>query len=383
MGLRSRVVLVGMVLAALLVATQFAVAARPMRAVSRAAKSLAVSASRWSIIHSPNPSGGEAELDGVSCVSATDCIAVGGDLRNGSTVVEHWSGKKWSIIHSPRGVGSGGVSCVSASDCTAVGPPSQWNGTVWSITPSPTPSDGSLAGVSCVSAVDCIAVGRIGNDAGGSTGGDDAAGHTLVEQWNGTKWSIVHAPNPSVGGALMGVSCVTAVDCTAVGNSFGVSDGHTYNKSALVEHWNGTKWSITLSKGGIALDGVSCVSATDCTAVGRGGSGTLVEHWNGKKWSIIHSLTPSSGGGGLDGVSCVSATDCTAVGFSIRAPISGPQVSTTLVEHWNGKKWSVIPSSNPSGGGVLLGVSCVSATHCAAVGFRGSGPSTLVEQESR
>ena len=337
MGLRSRVVLVGMVLAALLVATQFAVAARPMRAVSRAAKSLAVSASRWSIIHSPNPSGGEAELDGVSCVSATDCIAVGGDLRNGSTVVEHWSGKKWSIIHSPRGVGSGGVSCVSASDCTAVGPPSQWNGTVWSITPSPTPSDGSLAGVSCVSAVDCIAVGRIGNDAGGSTGGDDAAGHTLVEQWNGTKWSIVHAPNPSVGGALMGVSCVTAVDCTAVGNSFGVSDGHTYNKSALVEHWNGTKWSITLSKGGIALDGVSCVSATDCTAVG----------------------------------------------FSIRAPISGPQVSTTLVEHWNGKKWSVIPSSNPSGGGVLLGVSCVSATHCAAVGFRGSGPSTLVEQESR
>jgi hypothetical protein len=123
------------------------------------------------------------------------------------------------------------------------------------------------------------------------------------------------------------------------------------------------------------------VSATDCTAVGESGVSTLVEHWNGKTWSIIHSPSPSSVGDGLNGVSCGSATDCTAVGFTERETTTNT-LYITLVEHWNGRKWSVIPSSNPSGGGALSGVSCVSATHCAAVGYRGIGGSTLVEQES-
>jgi hypothetical protein len=134
LGSRSRVVLVVVVLAAVLVATQVAVAARPMRAVSRAADSVAVSASRWSIIHSPSRRGDE--LDAVSCVSATDCTAIGDDQNTGSSVKEQWDGAAWSIVPSPTGGdGWAGVSCVSVSDCTAVG--EQWNGTVWSITPFP------------------------------------------------------------------------------------------------------------------------------------------------------------------------------------------------------------------------------------------------------
>src|ERR1700733_11457792 len=65
------------------------------------------------------------------------------------------------------------------------------------------------------------------------------------------------------------------------------------------------------------LNGVSCSSATACTADGysKNSSGadlTLAEHWNGTKWAVQSTPTPSGGpfGGGLAGVSCSSAAAC-------------------------------------------------------------------------
>ena len=56
---------------------------------------------------------------------------------------------------------------------------------------------------------------------------------------------------------------------------------------------------------------------------------------------------PSPNGGtlndGLTSVTAVSAHDVWAVGFDTT---SGP--SLTLIEHWNGLQWSVVPSPNPS-----------------------------------
>jgi hypothetical protein len=393
MGLRGRVGLVGMVLAAVVVASQVAVAARPMRAVSRAADSVAVSADRWSIVPSATPSRGGG-LGGVSCVSATDCTAVGD--RDHLTLVEQWNGTVWSIVPSPSASGSSAsgsrsseldaVSCVSATDCTAVGAPGagvgadgtlveHWNGNKWSIIQSKRAKSTALSGVSCVSATDCTAV------------GSNATG-VLAEHWNGKKWSVTPSPNRAGGyGTLFDVWCVSARNCIAVGGDF--SDGG----STLVEHWNGTAWSIIPSPSppkigpfeytGDFLQGVSCVTATDCTAVGEVDAATpdqapLVEHWNGKAWSIVHSPNRSGSDGSLNRVSCVSATDCTAVGTV------GTAVYSTLVEHWNGKTWSIIHSPNPAGGGLLSGVSCVTATHCTAVGTslssRTGGP--LIEQES-
>jgi len=211
-------VLVGVVIAAVFVAAQVAVAARPMRAVSRAADSVAASAGRWSIVPSATQS-------------------------------------KTTI--------------------------------------------GKILGVSCVTAMDCTAVGAGGV---GEAGKGKAA--ALVENWNGTAWSII--PSPSALGAFSAVSCVSAKDCAAVGT---LGDG--YDDRTLAEHWNGNKWSIIHSPSGGALDGVSCVSARDCTAVGGGSTDALVEHWNGAAWSIAPSPTSA---GELFGVSCVSATRCAAVG---------------------------------------------------------------------
>ena len=90
---------------------------------------------------------------------------------------------------------------------------------------------------------------------------------------DGQSWSTVASPNPGVSyNYLSSVSCVNASDCTAVGNYY---DGTRY--ATLIERWNGTTWTVTSPNPGTAsniLNSVSCVSATDCTAVGYYDDGT-------------------------------------------------------------------------------------------------------------
>ena len=91
-----------------------------------------------------------------------------------------------------------------------------------------------------------------------------------MERWNGTSWSIVTSPNPSgtAESVLSSVSCPSTTSCFAVGSNLTTS--HT---KTLVEHWNGTSWSIVTSPNpsgatDSALSGVSCPTTTSCYAVG-------------------------------------------------------------------------------------------------------------------
>src|SRR5437588_18376 len=69
-----------------------------------------------------------------------------------------------------------------------------------------------------------------------------------------------------------------------------------------------------------AFSGVAAISANDAWAVGYGGGGTgsvkqtLVEHWNGSEWSIVPSPNSDPLANHLDGVVAVSAGDVWAVG---------------------------------------------------------------------
>ena len=210
--------------------------------------------------------------------------------------------------------------------------------------PSPNTSatqDNFLDGVSCTSASTCTAVGDY------YTGTND---QTLIEQWNGTTWSIVSSPNTSAtqDNYLNGVSCTSASACTAVGDYYTGTSNQT-----LIEQWNGTTWSIVSSPNTSAtqdnyLYGVSCTSASACTAVGDYYNGTdnqtLIEQWNGTTWSIVSSPnTSATQSNNLDGVSCTSASACTAVGNYYAG--SNDQ---TLIEQWNGTTWSIVSSPNTS-----------------------------------
>jgi hypothetical protein len=314
----------------------------------------------WSITSSPNDSVNDNLLNGVSCTSASNCMAVGsyvGLSGIDQTLAESWNGTAWSLSATPNldtQSGFASVSCVSATSCTAVGDfylaqtsqalVESWNGTSWSVVPNPDEGagDNTLAGVSCTNATFCVAVGDYVNSSGTE--------HTLVESWNGSSWSIVASPNQAGdNNVLTSVVCTSSTSCIAVGN-----DGQP-----LIESWSGTTWSMVGSpsegSGPTILNSVSCVTSTDCMAVGGfdndGNYGGLVETWDGSSWSMAASPDEF-----LSSVSCVSPTDCVAVG------------GQADIESWNGTAWSAVdePASG-SGGYGLEGVSCSSAG-CAVVG---------------
>jgi hypothetical protein len=361
--------------------------------------------SAWTIQSTPNPTAGvQSFLQGVSCSSASACTAVG-YYENSSlepfAFAERWNGASWAIQAIPNPAGSTGsylygVSCASASACTAVGYYSsdsaslntlaeRWNGTSWAVQTTPKLTAlGQLYGVSCTSASACTAVGQYFQTSSGDY-------LTLAERWNGASWAAQTTPNPadSTGPRLQGVSCASASACTAVGYYQKGTDFLT-----LGEGWNGKTWSIKATPNpagsiGSYLYGASCTSSSACTSAGyyarsTEAEATLAERWDGTSWSIQTSPNPVRADGGaldLTGVSCTSSSACTAAGW-YEAP-SG--VEMTLALAWNGKSWAIqaTPNRTGSSGNYLNGVSCTSSSACTAVGYytTSSGYDTLAERE--
>jgi hypothetical protein len=276
----------------------------------------------WKIQTTHQPTGSTyAILQGVSCKSATECIAVGfsSTAAGGFPLAEMWNGISWKIQTTPHAKNVTNsqltsVSCTSTTACTAVGYSAglvlaeTWNGTAWSLQTIPTPTTGTLAGVSCVSNV-CAAVGY-------SSSLDESFSEVRV----GGVWKIKPIPIPAIGASdLFGVSCTSSTSCTAVGSFLNIG----FVTTTLVEVWNGTVWSVQPSANDAAqlvnkLTGVSCRSANACTAVGYTQTGytTLAEAWNGTTWKLqtTAALPAGSRYPSLSGVSCTTASTCTAVG---------------------------------------------------------------------
>lgn len=279
------------------------------------------------------------------------------------------------------------VSCPTPKDCVAVGDDSdgmvgaQWNGHRWSIQPQTFPKGAYfslLRGVSCLSATLCTAVGWY----------SQVVNHTLkyfslAARWNGTAWSIPPTPNPvgSKGTQLYGVSCTSATSCIAVGSY----EDKAQSVSALSEAWNGTNWSIQTipapkGSAGTALYGVSCTAPSACTAVGDGPGGyALVEAYH-RSWRVQKSPSPSPGIDYLAGVSCPSPSVCLAAGDAQESATS----ASPFAEQRSGPaRWSVEQTPTPPGAQetLLESISCSSDTACTAVGYDGAG-ATLVERYS-
>ncbi len=286
----------------------------------------------------------------------------------------------WTVISSPnQGTKDNqllGVTSISESSIWAVGNynagpytmslrtlAQHWNGSSWSIvsTPNPARKKGdydSLQAVAAVSTSNVWAAGYSGNLS-------VAADKTLIEHWNGSAWSIVSSPNPTTSQDLYGVAAVSASDVWAVGEGFSSS-----GFSAVIEHWNGTAWSAVNNPVMGALRGVSAISANNVWAAGyySNGSTTLIEHWNGKTWSVVTSPSPGNYGNLLWGVAAVSASNIWAVGYEEIAMGEG-YVYDPLIEHWDGSSWKLAPGANPNAGTTLLfGVTALSSTGVWAVG---------------
>lgn len=213
--------------------------------------------------------------------------------------------------------------------------------------------------------------------------GSDAFRRTLTEHWNGKTWRVVASPNPgNMTNILTGVRSLTAINAWAVG----YAAGHDSVNRALIEHWNGKTWRSVpakqVGKPDSQLFAVTAISPRNIWAVGQADTGNfrfrpLIEHWNGRAWSVVAAPSPklSGSGFGLTAVSAVSATDIWAVGSDVTATGARP-----LAEHWNGRHWSLVNMPAPTSARIS-GVSMLSARNGWAVGNRllGSANRAFVE----
>jgi hypothetical protein len=321
----------------------------------------------WKTVVPKAPTGGRAtQLHGVSCKSATACVAVGVYLNHSGTTVpliETWNGTTWtsSTTALPKGsIGSQflSVSCAAAKSCVAVGNyfteagdgamAGYWNGRTWALSRPPEPK-GSVAGqlnkVSCTSAAHCIAVGSYGTN---------TAGFVLADSWNGRTWARMSVPAPASGKNdpdLTGVSCPSAKSCVAVGAG---STGRMGGLTSFAEFWNGRSWTagkIAWPKGvsNSLLTGVSCTSAKSCLAVGNvdinvndgGHSGrAAATMWNGRAWTATKVPAPAKGKVNVfTEVTCPSSASCLAVG---QLGPFGTDNGIGLAGFWNGKTWKLV-----------------------------------------
>jgi hypothetical protein len=334
----------------------------------------------WKVVTSPNIGTGINQLLAVSADASTDIWAVGQVNSHNPSLIEHWNGSSWSLVGpaSPGGV-LYGVAAISPTDVWAVGNGNNgqsliehWNGSSWSVVPNPNPGPlNELFGVAAVSSNDVWAVGLY-------TVSSPYEQLTLIEHWNGTSWSVVSSPNPS--GAfsqLRSVTAVSSADVWAVGYDSTTSD------FTLIEHWNGSSWSIVSSpnQGSDQLNGVAAISSGDVWAVGQlagSNGGTLTEHWNGSSWKVVSSPSPTGLFTQLDAVAAVSSTDVWAAGYYLQTSSSVSQYQT-LIEHFNGSSWSIVASPNPpfTGGNQLYGVAAITGSNVWAVGNAGDNTLTV------
>jgi hypothetical protein len=364
---------------------------------------------QWSLASSINQGSIPGELQSVAVWNASLAWVVGTTSDAGigkSSVIEQWNGTAWSGVPSVNPGDANelkGVALVDATDawtvgdCVTTNPKTRssryvalierWDGVRWSVVPSPSPGvrDVTLSSVAVINASFAWAVGSY----------EDAQSrvHTLIEQWDGVRWSVVPSPSPgSAYNDLDGVAALDASHAWAVGTSS--NDPRRFTSHSLIEQWNGSSWLEAQSPSGSAaangLLSVAVLDATHAWAVGYAlnietdTGATLIEQWNGAVWSIVPNpnSSPNYHYIFLNSIAVFDTSHAWAVGYYESA--SQPY-HTSFIEQWNGKAWSIVSNPNPgSWQNYLIGVAIVDASHAWAVGStEDDGPEgvqTLIEE---
>jgi hypothetical protein len=269
----------------------------------------------WSQVTAPATGYSTNWPTAVSASSSSDAWLVGWSEPQRSSFVPlamHWNGTAWSDVSFDGTIGAivSGVTDISPADAYAITstPTSgtigygadqltHWNGTSWTEINIPVPAKVITSTLYAISADGPDDV-WIPASALVTVSSSSAATEYYALHWNGSSWSMVAMP-PQPAGIFNQFSSVTALSPSnvwAVGEAENETTGSIVT-TALIEHWNGTAWSVVSSpvtSTGTDLTGVTYSSASDVWAVGTDASGTtLTLNWNGSAWSVVSS--PSAG----------------------------------------------------------------------------------------
>ena len=226
---------------------------------------------------------------------------------------------------------------------------------LWTIVDSPNVGFGGsfLLGVASVAQNDVWAIGYYTDSM--------AVEQTLIEHWDGVRWSVVASPDVGTTGSahnrLHGIAAVSANDIWAVGYFQPIA---TSQRSTLILHWDGSSWNVVPDTSLGELKAVSALATDDVWAVGEASETyrTLTMHWNGQTWQVVAG--PDIYDSTLNGVAMVAANDVWAV---------GRQFDQFLVEHWDGSAWSAVDVAPPAGySNSFYGVDALDANNIWAIG---------------
>jgi hypothetical protein len=171
----------------------------------------------------------------------------------------------------------------------------------------------------------------------------------VIEQWDGKEWSVFPNPKfpPNSEATLFAMASTSADDIWAVGNFILIDKNLDFN---LFEHWDGTTWTVTavrVTAGFESLSGASTDATNDAWAVGFQGLAPqiLAKHWDGTNWKTVATPHVAGNNSRLNAVLALAPNDAWAVGFSTPPkPVNAPTL--TLILHWDGASWKVVPSPN-------------------------------------
>jgi len=236
------------------------------------------------------------------------------------------------------------ASASSPNDIWAVGQSTiHFDGTKWTAFPAPMIKGDNNSFLQGVVAISPTLAWAAGNVTDGTHPGQ------VIEQWNGTRWTLF--PGPKFGkkdqADVFAMTSTSANDVWAIGSMVNLGTGLV---SSLFEHWNGAEWSATtVESNNQFLFGASADATNDAWAVGFNGSDritTSAMHWDGTNWKRVATPNVGEGTNKLNAVLALSPNDVWAVGFS--TPVAPPKqtATRTLIEHFDGTSWAVVPSPN-------------------------------------
>jgi hypothetical protein len=295
----------------------------------------------------------------------------------------------WTQVPSPNSPGSNELHGADAADLSQVWAVGRvvdfdqhqspyrslilrWDGSAWA--PSPHPAlagNHALRGVAAVHARNVWAVGTRQTASGGL--------NTLVERWNGSRWSVVASPNGDPGGLneLAGVTDVPTAPRGIWAVGYSSQANGSYGTVGLILRRASGSWQVLPTPTFTPedhLEAVDAVSTSSAWTVGWGSTspfgGTAVGialRWNGSSWASVPIPQPSPIM--LFGVEAVSPNDVWAVGHTYL----GGAHWIPLILHWDGSNWSRATIPVFPNGGQLRDVVALSPTNVYAVGLDGEG----------
>jgi hypothetical protein len=298
-------------------------------------------------------------------IAAAMVVLWGGGVAGGVVALNSVSGVRAAGPYLPGGLqfGTGpprfapyvsaslsGVSVASREAAWIVGSVAwRWNGRAWQRVPPPTVSNG---GVAAVTPDDAWAVGARGD-------GSLVQSHAVVEHWDGGRWSAMRLPRLGASSYLFAVSAAGPRSVWAVGATFRANRRGRLNPwgtRPLLLHWNGTsltRVALPWMRPGLELDKVVATSPSSVWVVSTGYQ--RYANWIPivvEHWNGTRwRKVPAPFGAGdfISGFSASAGNDAWAVGSYAHGGNTAAKYSHSLAAHWDGQRWQITPVPNPPG----------------------------------